>query len=48
MDGDSVHQRDTEEGADLERRGLGGEASGKKVNLRSKYLSLMYQQDLSA
>lgn len=28
--------RDTEGGADLERRGLGGEASGKKENFTSK------------
>lgn len=34
--------------ADLERRRLGGEASRKKENFRSKYLSLMCQQDLFA
>ena len=44
--GDCVHQRDAEGGADLERKGIGGQASRKrKKNFRSKYVSLMDQQD---
>lgn len=40
------HQRDAEGGADLEGKGIGGEASRKgKGNFRSEYVSVMYQQD---